>query len=62
VHIAQADGRAAAAVVLPQRGVYVASNDEPAPAVEHRYVLVDDASIEMTCRSDATVELPRPER
>lgn len=57
-----ADGRLPVAVVLPQRGVYVGSNDEPAPAAEHRYVLVEDSSAEMKYRYDGTVELPTPER
>jgi hypothetical protein len=56
---ASADGRLPAVVVLPQRGVYVGSSDDPAPAVEHRYVLVEDSFTEMTYRYEGCVELPR---
>ncbi len=55
---AAADGRFPAVVVLPQRGVFVGSSDDPAPAVEHRYVLVEDSFTQVTYRYEGYVELP----
>ncbi|MDG4834115.1 hypothetical protein O7627_33160 [Solwaraspora sp. WMMD1047] len=37
-----ADGSVPPTVVLPQTGLYLASSDEPAPAVNHIYALSDD--------------------
>lgn len=53
-----ADGGLPAVVILPQTGVYVGTGDVPAPAVEHRYVLVANSSLEVIYRYDGSVELP----
>ncbi len=44
--------------MLLQTGVYVGSSDVPAPAVEHRYVLAADSSLEVIYRYDGSVEVP----
>jgi hypothetical protein len=49
------DGQPAMVIVLPQTGVYIGSCDEPAPAVEHRHVLVDNRSADLTYRYDGPV-------
>jgi hypothetical protein len=53
-----ADGELLTVVMLPQTDIYVGSSDVPAPAVEHRYVLVAGSSLEVTYRYDGSVELP----
>lgn len=53
-----ADGGLPPVVMLPQTGVYVGSGDVPAPAVEHRYVLAADASLEVIYRYAGSVEVP----
>lgn len=50
------DGQLPMVVVLPQTGVYVGNSDEPAPAAEYRYVLVDDYSADLTYRYDGSTE------
>ncbi|MFI6267220.1 hypothetical protein [Micromonospora sp. NPDC051006] len=34
-----ASGQLPAMLVLPQTGVYIGADDQPSPAVQHRYVL-----------------------